>query len=207
MKHGPAGGITPLQPGEATEYLSFLSNAVQEISTSLHYTTTLQNVASTMVPRIADWCAVDIAQDDGTLKRLATAHIDPKKIKKALEIGKKYPRDPNAGSGSPHVLKTGVPEMSNGITDNLLVDAAINKEHLAMMRDLQFHSLMIVPIKSRRRTLGTMTFVWAESAKSYSLADLAFAEILASVAGSAIDNSRLYQAAKRAAAKKLVASH
>jgi GAF domain-containing protein len=190
---------TPLQlkPGQATDYLSFLSNAAQEITSSLDYAVTLKNVANAMVPHLSDWCAVDILQKNGRLKRLAIAHIDPKKIEKALEIGKKYPRDPKAESGTSHVLLTGESEMQNGITDEMLVQAATNEEHLSMMRGLNFYSLMIVPIKSHGKTLGTITLVWAESKNVYSMADLAFAETLATLAGYAIDNARLYLAAKK----------
>ncbi len=85
--------------------------------------------------------------------------------------------------------------MYNGITDDMLAAAAINEEHLKMMRQLQFESMMIVPIKSRDKTLGTMTLVWAESGNSYHMVDLAFAQTLAAVAGTAIDNSQLYLAA------------
>jgi GAF domain-containing protein len=197
MTAGDKKDSAPLKPGQAADYLSFLSSAAQEISSSLDYGTTLKNVAHAMIPKLSDWCAVDIAQPDGSLKRLAIAHIDSKMIKKALELAKKYPRDTKAKSGSPHVLRTGEPNMSNGITDDQLVASAVNDEHLAMMRAMNFHSLMIVPIKSRGKSLGTITFVWAESGNSYSLADLAFAQTLAAIAGSAIDNSQLYRAAKK----------
>jgi GAF domain-containing protein len=185
-----------LKPGQATEYLSFLSKAAQAIGSSLDYRATLKSVADTMVPNFSDWCAVDIVQEDGILKRVAIAHVDTKQIKLALELSRKFPRDPKAPSGTPHVLNTGESEMQNGITDEMLVAAAINDEHLQMMRDLQFYSLMIVPIKSRRKVLGTITFVWAESKNLYTLADLAFAETLGAIAGSAIDNARLYRAAR-----------
>lgn len=177
---------------DALDYLGFLSSAVEEITSTRSYTITLNRVAQTMVPKFSDWCAVDIANRNGQLERLATAHIDPKKIEKALELGRKYPRDPDAPSGTTHVLKTGEPDMYNNITDDMLVSSAVNREHLAMMRDLRFHSLMIVPIKAHGTALGTITLVWAESRKIYTIADLAFAEILAAVAGSAILGARLY---------------
>lgn len=190
------GGLTNSKPGQAVEYLQFLFSAVQEVTSSLDYETTLNNVAHAMVPNLSDWCAVDIALRDGSLQRLATAHVDPRKIKRALVIGKKYPRDPRAPSGSSYVLRTGESNMRNAITDDMLVQAAINDEHLAMMRDLNFYSLLIVPIKARKKILGTITLVWAESRNHYSVADLAFAETLAAIAGTAIDNSRLFTAAK-----------
>jgi GAF domain-containing protein len=148
-------------------------------------------VANAMVPQLSDWCAVDIVQKNGRLKRLAIAHIDPKKIKKATELSKKYPRNPKAQSGTPHVLLTGESEMRNAIPDSMLIAAAINEEHLSMMRALNFYSLMIVPIKAPSKILGTITFVWAESKNTYSMADLAFAETLAALAGYAIDNAQL----------------
>lgn len=198
------GGMPPQQQtdegvgaGKEAEYLSFLSRAVQEIGSSLDYEKTLSNVAHAMVPALSDWCAVDIVQEDGKLKRLATAHIDGEMVEKALELGRKYPRDPEASSGSSFVLKTGEPNMFNNIADEQLVAEAINEEHLEMMRELQFRSLMIVPIKSRGRTLGTITLVWSDPRKAYNLLDLAFAETLAAVAGTAIDNSQLYRESQR----------
>jgi GAF domain-containing protein len=190
MTAGRKTSRAPLKTDEVTDYLSFLSRTIQELGGSSDFAVTIKSIAQGMVPEISDWCAVDIAQPDGTLKRVATAHIDPKKIKQASELGKKYPRDPKASSGSSYVLRTGEPNMRNGITDAMLVANAINDEHLAMMRALNFRSLMIVPIKSRGKILGTITFVWAESNKTYSLADLAFAEILAFLAGSAIDTAQ-----------------
>jgi GAF domain-containing protein len=186
-----------LKPGQAADYVSFLSTAAQEIGSSLDYTTTIKNVAHAMVPSLSDWCAVDIVQENGRLKRLAIAHIDPKQVKLALKLSRKYPRDAKAPSGTSHVLRTGESEMRNGITDKMLAAAALDQEHLQLMRNLRFYSLMIVPIKARRKVLGTITLVWAESKNHYTVADLAFAETLAAIAGSAIDNARLYRTARQ----------
>lgn len=186
-----------LKPGQARDYLAFLNQAVKEINSSPDYTVTLKSVAQAMVPKMSDWCAVDIVQANGRLKRLAIAHTDPSQIKKAFELSRKYPRDPNAESGTPHVFKTGESETRNDITDDMLVASASNDEHLSMMRQLNFKSMMIVPIKSLDKIYGTLTLVWTSSKKAYSIADLAFAETLATVAGAAIENSRLHHATAR----------
>lgn len=200
MANSRAKANQGLRPGQAVQYLSFLCSAVQDITSSLDYAVTLKNVAQAMVPKISDWCAVDIVQENGKLKRLAIAHVDPKKIRLARELSRKFPRAEDAESGTPHVLRTGKSEMFNGITEDLLAASAINDDHLELMKAVDFYSLMIVPIKSRKKVLGTMTLVWAETRNFYSVADLAFAETLAAIAGSAIDNSRLYSAAKKASA-------
>ena len=177
----------------ALSYLSFLIKAVKQIGTSLDYEETLKQIAQSMVPDLSDWCGVDILQEDGSIKRLAIAHVDPDKINLALQSNQLYPPKPATKGGSQEVLKTGVPVLLNGITDEMLVAAAEDERHLQIMRDLEFSSLMIVPIKSRNTVLGTITLVWSTLEYNYNLADLAFAETLASVAGAAIDNSRLYQ--------------
>jgi PAS domain S-box-containing protein len=56
---------------------------------------------------------------------------------------------------------------------------------------------MVVPLVLRERTLGTLTFVAAESRSGYAAEDLALAQELAARAAVAVDNARLYEAAQR----------
>ena len=43
--------------------------------------------------------------------RLAVAHDDPTKVGLAHELHRRYPPDPDALYGVPHVIRTGTPEM------------------------------------------------------------------------------------------------
>jgi GAF domain-containing protein len=52
-------------------------------------------------------------------------------------------------------------------------------EYLTLLRQLQFSSIMIVPLVAHGQIFGTMTFVWAESNNHYNEEDLALAEELA----------------------------
>src|SRR5690606_23604989 len=47
----------------AAQRSEFLARAVEELASSLDYTTTLRKVAELAVPTIADWCAVDIVEN------------------------------------------------------------------------------------------------------------------------------------------------
>ena len=51
---------------------------------------------------------------------------------------------------------------------------------------------MVVPLTARGRTLGAMTFVWAESGRQYSTRELELAEELGRRAGLALDHARLF---------------
>src|SRR5476651_339011 len=100
---------------------AFLAEASAVLSSSLDYDTTLSAVAELAVRQMADWCLVGIAQPDGSLKRLALAHKDPIKVEWGRRLARKYPTDPNAGWGSPLVLRTGKSEILCEIPDEMLV--------------------------------------------------------------------------------------
>jgi PAS domain S-box-containing protein len=65
------------------------------------------------------------------------------------------------------------------------------------MRRMGFTSAMIVPLVARRRTLGAITLVSAESGRRNERADLELAEELAHRAALAVDNARLYDEAQK----------
>jgi PAS domain S-box-containing protein len=182
------------------ENLRFLAEASKVLGSSLDYRTTLATVAQLGVPEIADWCAVDMLADDGTIEQLAVAHIDPDKAQWARELNKANPPDPNAPTGVPNVLRTGQAEFYPVITDEMLVAVAKNEEELALIRRIGFSSAMTVPLRIQDRAIGAITFVAAESGRHYSGADLAFAEEVASRAALAVENARLYRDAQRAVA-------
>jgi PAS domain S-box-containing protein len=186
------------QAEEAERRASFLAEATTLLGSSLDYEKTLEAVALSAVPQVADWCGVDIVGEDGEVRRLAVAHVDPAKVEWARELGERYPYEPDAPRGVPVVLRTGKSELYAEIPDELLVAAAKDEEHLRILRALGFRAVMVVPLSARGRTFGAITFVTAESGRRYDAEDLAFAEDLARRAALAVENARLYRQAQEA---------
>jgi signal transduction histidine kinase len=160
---------------------------------SLDYETTLRQVAQLAVPRITDWCAVDLVQADGSASRIVTAHVDPAKVELAGQLHERYPTPAEAESGIPHVLRTGRPEFYPAISDAMLVAAATDDAHLAILRELGLHSILIVPLSVHGRTLGAITFVSATPERAISEDDATVLSEVARRASLAIDNARLYR--------------
>lgn len=183
---------------QAEDRLRFLAEASSLLAGSLDYTTTLQSVAHLAVPGIADWCAVDVVDDDGVIERLVVAHVDPDKVDMARSLQQRYPSDPNASFGVPHVLRTGRSEIYPVIDDALLRASARDDEHLALLRAVGLRSGMIVPLLARGRVLGAISLVAAESGRTFGEDDLALAEDLARRAAAAVDNARLFSQAQAA---------
>ncbi|MDT4975001.1 MAG: hypothetical protein QOG98_759 [Pseudonocardiales bacterium] len=186
------------EAGVRATQLAFLADASAELASSLDYRSTLANVARLAVPRLADWCGVDTLQD-GVLQTLAVAHVDPDKVAWARELQQRYPPNPNAETGAPNVVRTGVSELYAEITDEMLVAGAVDEEHLRLSRDLNLRSVLIVPLQARGRVLGAITLVRAETPQRYGPADLAVAEDLGRRAGVAIDNADLHSQTRQVA--------
>jgi len=170
----------------------FLAEASKELSKSLDYQTTLRNTARLAVPRFADWCAVDVIGEDNVLHRLAVEHVDPEKVRWALEIQRQYPSDLSGNSGTARVVRTGQPDIYPVITDDQLVAAARDERHLELLRRLGFKSAMLIPLTAPGGVQGVISFVTAESGHQYDATDVTLTVELAARAGLAVENARLY---------------
>jgi PAS domain S-box-containing protein len=180
----------------------FLVQASAVLSSSLDYHETLASVARLAVPTLADWCAVDIVEEGGVPRRLAVEHPDPAKIRLAYELERRYPPDPDSPRGLYNVLRTGEPELMAEIPEELVEQVARDERHRELLIGLELCSYMVVPLVTRGRTLGAISFILAESGRRYGEADLQLAEELARRAAYAVDNARLYEEAQKEIAER-----
>ena len=183
----------------AQRRLAFLAEASAILSSSLEYEKTLDNVARLVVGGLADLCSIDMVEE-GVVRRVALAHIDPKKQEQFEAMDPVYRPDPKSRHPVLRVTKTRRSELINGLSDATLKEAARDKEHLKALRALGVRSAMVVPLVVGPRTLGAVTIVSTESGRTYEQADLALAEELARRAALAIENAALYDAEQKARA-------
>ena len=184
----------------ARQRLAFVAEASELLASSLEYEQTLSQVAQLAVPRLADWCAIDMVSGDGEIQRLAVAHEDPEKVKWAYELQKRYPPDPNDPHGVAQVLRSGEPEFFPELPQELLEETIGDDEELwAIVQELGLRSSICVPLIARGRTLGALSLIAAEKHPPFTQADFELAIELASRAGMAVDNSRLFQEAEKGA--------
>ncbi len=177
----------------------FLARASEILMSSLDYEETLRNVAWLAVPEIADWCAVELVDDRGSRQRVAVAHHDPSKLELAEQVRRFEPEELDPDRGVGRILRTGQSELYQDIPDDVLARAAVNDEHLSLLRSIGFRSVLLVPLRARGRTFGVMTLVTAESMRRFEEADREFAEQVAGRAAIAVDNARLATARRETA--------
>ncbi len=172
--------------------MTFLSRSSRLMEAPLSVEQRLQQLADLAASEIADWCAVHLVRGN-TVEQVAVAHSDPAKVAFVAQLEQRYPPNPNAAGGAIEVSTTGEPAFFPEISDDLLVAAAVDDEHLALIRSIGMRSALIVPLAVRGRRLGALTLVHAESDRRFDRTDLAFAQQLAAHAAVALDNARLYE--------------
>jgi signal transduction histidine kinase len=193
---------TALAEAEAAQRrLAFLAQASAELNLAFDYETALRRVARLAVPTLADCCLFDVIAEDGTTKRVAWAHGDPAQQERFDQSTQFAPPLTAINNPIARTLASGTTELKSGITDVWLQQIAVSPQHFQYMRSLRFHSMLNVPVISRGRMIGALTFCLIDPERQYSEVDRELAEELARRAALTIENARLYAAEQQARAE------
>jgi two-component system, LuxR family, sensor kinase FixL len=181
----------------AEERSHFLAEANKILSSSLDYETTLRNLVNTIVPHFADWCT--ISMDPGsTNTKLVVAHRDPEKIRLVTILKEKYPiyQNPKLGSINKDFI------LLEEITSEVIENISINDEHRKILKELDLRSYLSIPLKSRGKRLGIISFMYSGEGRRYSEDMIEFAQELAHRAAIAVDNARLFRESQKEIEKR-----
>jgi PAS domain S-box-containing protein len=173
----------------------FLAEVGSILSASLDYEASLQSLVQIVIPRLADYCLIDISED-GAIRRIATAHYDPR-LDELLRKTRRAPLDPRRSMPG-QVIASGEPKIFPVVTDELRDSISQDPEQRQIIDTLDLGSLMIVPLTARGHTFGAISFAGVDGRRRYDEEDLILAEDLASRAALMIDNARLYREAVEA---------
>ena len=190
----------------------FLADAMATLTAgALEYDQTMQNIARLVIPDLADNCVVDMVMPDGTIRRVAEASVDPRK-EELLHRLRKYPVVAGRPSPVNRVLASGKTEFTPRFDGAALESVAWgNEEYAAIVRAIAPTSSVTVPLRSRGRVIGAITFGMAESGRAYRPEDIQLAEELADRAALVVDNASLYSQSQQAVRARdvflAVASH
>ena len=181
----------------AEEAQRLLAEAGAVLSSSLDDEATLDALACLAVRLPVDLCLIDMIQENGTVIRAAAAHADPAKQPLVDEL-RRYPPDPQGPHPAMRALRSGRAEATEQVDDATLAATARNAAHLEVLRRLGFASYLCIPLTARGRVLGVVTLIHTDRLRRYDASDLTLAEELARRAALAVDNARLYRAARQA---------
>ena len=168
----------------------FLVDASHLLSQTLDLGATLTSITRLAVPRLADWCKIDLVDEKG-VARVAYSNADPRRMAMAAEAEATLSgvrRDESAQ----RVARTGQSEIVEHAEPLIATFLAERPDLEGVLTAFDFRSSIVVPIKTERRTIGALTLVTAESGRRLSREDLPLAEEFASRFAMAIENALLY---------------
>ncbi|GAC1315618.1 MAG: hypothetical protein NVSMB2_07580 [Chloroflexota bacterium] len=182
---------------DAQRRAAFLADASKQLARSLDYDATLQAIARSTVPELADWCSVTLLKEDGSIQQVALAHLNAEHEALARELNERYPRRASdRHNPTSRVLESGKSEVLTAITPDTMRAMCDDDVHFSYWRALNPQSLVVVPLIARGRTIGALTLVRTTPGIPCGEAELQLTEELALRAAQAVDNARLYRAAQ-----------
>src|SRR4051794_14850212 len=169
-----AGPERPVVDAEAA--LRFLTEASAVLAASLDYEDTVRRVADLLVPKIADWCGIDIVEEGGETRQITTGIDDPELESFLMDMRRRYRQQPNQSQGTRAALEENRSVLVRDASGEALIEMPESEREL--YRRLNAQSYIIVPLLARGRTLGAVTLLSRQAERRYGAVDLAFAEHL-----------------------------
>jgi PAS domain S-box-containing protein len=176
----------------AQVHTSILAESGRLLSASLDYQQTLHNVAHAAIPRLVDWCMVELVDRERQREQIVIAHRDPAQRELAVRMRELEPAKLRPEQAVAQVLASGESVLFFDVTDEHLVRIAQSEEQLEILRGLHVRSMIVVPMRVPSRTIGAMSFFTSESRRRLTDVDVELAEQLARRAAVAVENSRLH---------------
>jgi len=196
--HPRAEVAVALNPNQTHD---FLGGASRALASTLDYESTLLTVAGMALPYLGSWSIVDVATDEGGMRRVGIIHPDPRKQEHAQRLGSSWPPHRDDPLGLPRAMVTRRSDVVPRVTDEMLVHVARSDENLAHLRALGIGSILVVPLIAREHVLGAITFISADVGHQYTEADIELAEDVAARCAMALDNARLFRTVEAARAE------
>ena len=171
--------------------LGFLADGSNVLAASLDYEQTFQNLARVIVPRLADFCIIDVVEEDGSLRRVAVASAEEASSSSSLQ----------QSHGATGAFRAAKPLIFSAVDESSLETLFDLEDDREFIRKLRPTSIISVPLAAYDRVLGAITAINTSLERPPIQADVSLLEGMAQRAAIAVDNAALYKAAQTARAE------
>ena len=183
---------------EADDQARLASEVSGVLDRTLEVEEGLLGVAGLMVPGVADYCAIGLADPP---RVVAVRHEDPSLQALAEKLAAVWPVTPNVPGTVYHVMHTGIAHVEPVIDLDAFLEAAssMNDDELAhLVTEINPRSQLVVPMRARGRVVGCLLLAMADSRRRFEHGDLPRFQELADRLGLMTDNAMLFAAAGEA---------
>ncbi len=185
--------VSERRRGEERERLLLQASTV--LGSTLDHQSILHQLVRLALPRYADWCLLEVVEEDGSVGAVAGAHMHAEREGLVIELAGQAGA---LGDAVADVLRTGESYLLSMVPRGFAGSVARSGRQLGLLKALAPESLIAAPMKARGKVMGFIAFVFSGSGRRYQPADLPLVEGVARRAALAIDNARLYRDSQQA---------
>ncbi|MER7894652.1 SpoIIE family protein phosphatase [Streptomyces sp. NPDC096046] len=177
---------------DLTERLTLVAEITDVLGQTLETDEALARLGRLLVPRLADWAAVDLRAGSGQVYRVAVT--GPGGRDAALEDWHERLPEPGEETRSPlvRVLNGGDPVLQREADVTAPTDSALAAVHSGFLRTARATSAVTVPLGSRQQVTGALTLVRTDPAHPFDTDDLTVVSDIGRRVGLVIDNARRF---------------
>ena len=188
--------LSSRQQAEASrQRLDLLADAGRILGASLDYETTLEALVRLALPVLGDYAIVDLVENEGIRRIVVTASAVQAAPARVLQ---NHPVDLESANPVAEAIRSGRTLIVD-VNEDVLQHIAQATEHRDAVRTMGIRRAMVVAIRLRDRSIGSLLFASADPDRQYESTDIAVAEVLAQRAAKAIDNGRMHREIQRLA--------
>ena len=170
-----------------------LVRAARLLASAEDFRGTLRHTIAACLPALADFGFFDVVQGDAVVRTAAALDPDIE----AMLAGTRWVKQQHSRLNL-CALSTGEAALHRDTGDDWYREVAVSDDHLRLLRELAFRSMITVPVRYRNELVGALTLFMGRSGRRHAPEDLAHAGELALLAAPVVVNARLAEQHRRA---------
>ncbi len=168
-----------------------LAQAGLLFESSLDPRAVVERIARLAVPLLADVAAVELVNDQGQIRRVATAGLNMR-LERLMDSQRTLSIDPDGPHPAARALRSGSTQLLSSVPDSVMREIAQGGAHFDFLDELGLRWGACVPLRARGKSLGVLTLGSVTTAQP-DAEDLRAAEELARRAALALDAAHLHR--------------
>jgi serine phosphatase RsbU (regulator of sigma subunit) len=182
---------------EARQRSAFLSDATALLTSSLEPEETIEHLVSLVVPAMADWAVVYIADQHGNVVAATARHRDPAVGEWLVQMQRGQALDVEGGMGD--ILRTGRSLRYAQVPDELRARTREDLPTPELVAAIDPHTALGVPLTARGQVIGVIAMARTTDEQPYTLEEQLLVEDIAARAAVAVDHSNQFRRERDAA--------
>ncbi|MEU2054128.1 SpoIIE family protein phosphatase [Streptomyces bungoensis] len=177
---------------DLTERLTLVAEITDVLGQTLEVDEALARLSRLLVPRLADWAAVDLRVGSRQVYRVAVTGPEGRDSGQEDWRGHLPPAGEGARSPLVQVLSGGDPVLQDRACVDVPPDSPLAAVHSAFLRATGAESVVTVPLGTRGHVTGALTLVRTDPARPFDGGDVDVVSDIGRRVGPVIDNARRF---------------